>query len=574
MPEAIEKLEPLKFPLQGIRLIEASAGTGKTWSIAALFVRLVLGHGRGEGGGVMPPNILVLTFTRAATQELRDRIRNRLTDLAAAFRTSNTSNDDFTRDLLAEYPDSEHAVCARRLQVAAEWMDEAAIHTIHAWCQTMLRQHAFDSGSLFDQEVQQEDAALFQQVVNDYWRRYMYRDHPLAHRLGEIASSPDELAGRLKKLLQHGLELRFNGVPLEGQSPEEVLDEMAGFHQRLADNECRPALEDWSDVGSEVRKLLETALEENHFYASSNKESAHFKERLPGLLDALDAWTPGSAAPGDLALLRTDFLEQVSKQNKTPTHDWFNQVTSALDQAPDEPRNFQVVWPHAVQWVQSRYEAEKRQRNLLDFDDLLTGLDAALSGSNGDRLRERVLKDFPFALIDEFQDTDPVQYRIFERIYLPEKQNPAHGLFMIGDPKQSIYSFRGADIHAYLKARGKTEKSDRFTLPRNFRSTQPMVQAVNRLFETGAGNPSGAFGFASGDDDPVPFHSVDCKGRAERLIIDGQNVDPLTFWYQPPEPGNGSVTKKEHEPLMAELTASRIVDLLNGGRVEDPDTGF
>lgn len=129
-------LNPLDFPLHGSRLIEASAGTGKTFTIALLYVRLVLGHG-GEAafkGPLTPPQILVVTFTDAATQELRDRIRARLTEAAQCFLEPDLQHDKLLQQLRAEYPTEQWPVCARRLQLASEWMDEAAVSTIHGWC--------------------------------------------------------------------------------------------------------------------------------------------------------------------------------------------------------------------------------------------------------------------------------------------------------------------------------------------------------------------------------------------------------------------------------------------------------
>ena len=152
-------LDPLSLPLRGSRLIEASAGTGKTWTIAALYLRLVLGHGA-EGQrparALLPGEILVLTFTKAATRELSDRIRARLVEAAAVFRGEPApKDDDFLPRLLAQYPDgAQRRQAAWRLALAAEAMDEAAVTTIDAWCQRMLREHAFDSGCLFDEELQ------------------------------------------------------------------------------------------------------------------------------------------------------------------------------------------------------------------------------------------------------------------------------------------------------------------------------------------------------------------------------------------------------------------------------------
>src|SRR5690554_222914 len=146
-------LDPLTFPLRGASLIEASAGTGKTYTIAALYLRLVLRHG-GEAAfpraePLTPPEILVVTFTEAATKELRDRIRARLAEAAERFLqdpatvAEHAPGEDLVHDLRASYAPADWPACARRLRLAAEWMDEAAVSTIHGWCNRMLREHAF-----------------------------------------------------------------------------------------------------------------------------------------------------------------------------------------------------------------------------------------------------------------------------------------------------------------------------------------------------------------------------------------------------------------------------------------------
>lgn len=575
MNAPVKDLDPLGFPLHGVRLIEASAGTGKTWSITALYVRLVLGHGREADGALTPPEILVLTFTRAATQELRDRIRRRLAEAAVAFRTGQGGQDAFLCALLADYPEpGRRQACARRLQVAAEWMDEAAVHTIHAWSQGVLRQHAFDSGSLFEQEVDSEDRALFEQGVNDYWRRFLYLRHPLAQSLITQLRSPQAFSDQLRRLLKPGLLIRHRGRPVTGTAPAVLLSQAQAHRQHLADHDCRALLEAWSDVAGEVRSMLETALDEGHFYADSKAEAARFKKEFPAVLDALDDWRPGNPLPAGLDLLHTSVLIAVSKKNKAPSHPWLDGLSAALDAAPKPPELLPALWMHALDWVQARYQAEKRSRNRLDFDDLLTQLDAALKETRGPALRRRILQAYPVALIDEFQDTDPIQYRIFERVYLPERNNPRHGLFMIGDPKQSIYAFRGADIHTYLRARSATSPEDRFTLPKNHRSTRPMVEAVNALFSAGDANPRGAFGFRGQADDPVTFHPVESRDREDRLVIEGRECAALTFWHQSPEADGKALSKAAHRPRLAEMTAARIAQLLDSSRAEHSGTGF
>ena len=205
-------LQPLHFPLWGSRLIEASAGTGKTWTIAALYLRLVLGHGADDGIGkaLMPPDILVMTFTRAATRELSDRIRARLIEAVQCFRgeADPEPHDQFLRDLRDAYaPGTERETAAWRLDMAAQCMDDAAIHTIDAWCQRMLREHAFDSGNLFDETLEADEGQRQTEAAQDYWRQQCY---PLS---GEVLEEVLKVWPGVKALVKDMQSLLGQSVP-------------------------------------------------------------------------------------------------------------------------------------------------------------------------------------------------------------------------------------------------------------------------------------------------------------------------------------------------------------------------
>jgi exodeoxyribonuclease V beta subunit len=216
-------LNPLTFPLHGTRLIEASAGTGKTYTIAALYLRLILGHDETSGYGrpLIPPEILVVTFTNAATQELRDRIRNRLVQAASFFRDED-DGDDFLQALRATVPAVNRSEKAWTLDQAAQWMDEAAIFTIHGWAQRMLRQHAFDSNSLFDLTLEPNDRELLEEAARDYWRTFLY-PLPLPSLkalLGHIHSStPQDLLKSVRPLF---------GIPSDASPDPFILLEKTG----------------------------------------------------------------------------------------------------------------------------------------------------------------------------------------------------------------------------------------------------------------------------------------------------------------------------------------------------------
>ncbi|HWJ94755.1 MAG TPA: UvrD-helicase domain-containing protein, partial [Telluria sp.] len=217
----------------------------------------------------------------------------------------------------------------------------------------------------------------------------------------------------------------------------------------------------------------------------------------------------------------------------------------------------------------ARRMAELKQRNRqFGFADMLHRLRDALEGANGDALRRRITEQFPVALVDEFQDTSPDQYRIFDLLYRVAGNDSAHGLFLIGDPKQSIYGFRGADIHSYLDARRATE-GRHYKLGTNYRSTKALVQAVNRLFlhaeghEDHCGYAAGAFRFRKGDVNPLPFDAVEANGRKQQLVgVDGPYQALAVCCSE-----KDGMKADEYRDFFASHCAEHIVRLLNDEKV-------
>ncbi|MDM0025768.1 exodeoxyribonuclease V subunit beta [Variovorax saccharolyticus] len=554
-------LEPLSFPLRGSRLIEASAGTGKTFTIAALYLRLVLGHG-GQAAftrPLAPPEILVVTFTDAATKELRDRIRARLAEAAEAFLADpatvppRPAGEDLLHDLRAGYPPAQWLACARTLRLAAEWMDEAAVSTIHGWCNRMLREHAFDSGALFTQTLETDQRELQAEVVRDYWRSFFT---PLsaadATQVHGWWATPDALLKAVENLvglsevlgegrppaaaLQHardhtGRALSVLKAPWAGEQGW-AAGLLAGLEAAVAAKQCKlpkrkewmQKLRDWAEGDALLPELTKTAW-----------------ERL----------TPaglGSDWSGDTALLRHPGLLALAD------------LQEAVRALPD---GRQDLLRHAARWTAARFADEQARRAQMGFDELLTRLDAALQGPNGERLAALIRRQFPVALIDEFQDTDPLQYRIFDAVYGIAANAQDTAVVLIGDPKQAIYAFRGADIHTYLAARRDTE-GRLATLGTNFRSTPAMVEAVNRVFLQAEARDEGqgAFLFRERGENPLPFLAVQARGRSERWTVAGEPAPALTCWTLAgdPPPGNG-----EAQRLLAAACAAEIVRLLADG---------
>ncbi len=514
------------FPLRGSHLIEASAGTGKTWTIAALYVRLVLGHG-GDGNApvrpMLPQDVLVMTFTRAATRELSDRIRARLTEGAQVFRGIAQTDDAFLNQLKSEYPEGEpREQAAYRLALAAQAMDDAAVYTIDAWCQRMLREHAFDSASLFEEQLVGDEAALRLEAVQDYWRQQLYpMATPLVAQVQRVWRDVPALDKDMRALM---------AVPLPDPAPG-TLAQVFGEAMAERDAQLAALKQGWVEKAENLLGWIEGQLAvKKHGWNGSILQVGRSKKWM----DALKGW---SQSNGDAKALKDAMgtgwdrlipngLLECRKEGDVvelpPESQAFADLQAALLALPDPA---QAARLHARTHVLQRMAELKKRSGLFGFSDMLQRLDVALAASeSGERLAQRLREQFPVALIDEFQDTSPLQFRIFDRIYRTTENRQDAALLLIGDPKQSIYGFRGADIHSYLAARRATA-GRHHVLGTNYRSTQAVVDVVNRWFQI---SPD-AFGYRQGDEDPLPFQPVEAKGRSEMFTTRDGGVKAMTL---------------------------------------------
>ncbi len=412
------------FPLRGSHLIEASAGTGKTWTIAALYVRLVLGHGTQdtEGGTapvrpMLPQDVLVMTFTRAATRELSDRIRARLTEAAQVFRGLLTVEDDFLNSLMAEYPEGlQREQASYRLALAAQAMDDAAVFTIDAWCQRMLREHAFDSGNLFEENLVGDEAALRLEAVQDYWRQQLY---PMS------TTGVAQVQGIWRDVAALDADMRaLMGVPLAEAEPG-TLAQVFGAAQAEREAQLQALKQGWADKADNLLGWIEAQLEQHK--SSWDGRKLTYK-KCAEWLEVLKAW---AQSPADAQALQADMktgwgrftpdgLLACRKPGEDavqlpPESQAYADLQAALLALPDPT---QIARLHARQHVMQRMAELKRRGGLFGFADMLQRLDVALADPEaGERLAQRLREQFPVAMIDEFQDTSPLQFRLFDRIY-------------------------------------------------------------------------------------------------------------------------------------------------------------
>lgn len=587
---------PMALPLKGSHLVEASAGTGKTWTIAALYVRLVLGHGEGLGRPLSPSEILVMTFTKAATRELSDRIRRRLVEAARFFReaeatgaggeaaeagtsdeerdagaatsartadnttTARPEADDFLRALRAAYPaGKDRDQAAWRLAAAAEAMDDASVHTIDAWCQRMLREHAFDSGCLFDEELQPNETQMLRQAAQDYWRQQVY---PLQ---GAALQAVLAQWGNVWALVEDVRSLVEKPLPAVDTSSD-----LVALHRGWsADQEARLAAlkAGWAERAETMLAWLKRQWARKD--CPFNKRSLG-EETGKRWLAALTTWarTPDAATP-DIGKgsqhLRADSFPLAAKGGPVgPVPVEFVEFAGLMDALSSTPTFAPLLRAHALTRVRQRLQHLKRQAGRYGYADMLQRLDDALDererGAHAAELRRRILAQYPAALIDEFQDTSPRQLSIFDRVYRIADNDPSRVLLLIGDPKQSIYAFRGADIHSYLRARRATT-GRHHALDTNRRSTTSLVEAVNTLFERAEARAGrGAFLFRGGGDaggEGLPFVRVGDQGRREVLQRGGAAHPAFTFCVD-----DELVSLREHRRRFAAVCAERIVQWL------------
>ncbi|HWL54513.1 MAG TPA: exodeoxyribonuclease V subunit beta [Chthoniobacteraceae bacterium] len=457
----MKPLDVARVPLHhGTALIEASAGTGKTYSIAALFLRLILEE------RLPLQSIVAVTYTVAATQELKERIRQRLRDGLHALRASppDPGDDPVLAAFLEGREEADLAPARAALELAAASFDEAQIFTIHGFCQRVLQEYAFETGMRHGAETVQDASPLYNEVAHDLWRRLFYDAHPLPAALVLNRRLAPERWSRLLQTTANHPNLRL--VPEASALP---------FKQLESDLITRwnGLLDLWNGCESELSALL---LESRDLRRTKD---AFREDHLHGLLASLRracALAPevDPATPAVPAFFASSFIAtQLKKGKSAPQHPFFD----LCEQFCNGVRDYFFQIDHTLlAYADDELSRRKRERHQLTFDDLLNLLHRALIGPMGERLTQRLRERYQVALVDEFQDTDPLQAAIFTRLF----SGPGLRLFLIGDPKQAIYGFRGADVFAYIAAAKQADHQ--YNLAVNWRSDAALLDGFNALF--------------------------------------------------------------------------------------------
>jgi exodeoxyribonuclease V beta subunit len=487
------------FPLDGLSLIEASAGTGKTYAVANLYLRYLLER------GFNVEQILVVTFTEAATQELKDRIRLRIQDLRSVFEGAETK-DPILNYLVSQSVAPEKDQLSLRL--AERQIDQAQIHTIHGFCQQILKRHALDSNVPLKQALLEDQTQLRKAALEDYWRRYV------------LSLSKEELQFIVKKWPEPSA-VQKELSPLLNRSPEDIIPQPSGA-----------GLVYWQEVFKDYQtwflELKETTLSMiagvvvllNDMPLKSNAKKIDWLGQMKAWAEApiIDYVLPKTGNDSLFERFTTSrVLTETPKNKATPTHAYFDFLEGHFEK--QLPEVYALFIAQSYPLVRTLIDEAKQQQNVFSFDDLISRVSEALSINKGTinegaghTLAATIGAPYHVALIDEFQDTDPAQYHIFNTLFGTNSPKQDARLVLIGDPKQAIYGFRGGDIATYLRAKHNISKHPNghvFTMDTNWRSSPPMVAAVNAVFE------SAENAFMAQD---IPFQAVKAAKR---------NVDSL-----------------------------------------------
>lgn len=536
----------IRAPLKGVSLIEAAAGTGKTFTIEGLYIRLVLEK------QLPVEQILVVTFTRAATAELRDRIYQRLAKARDAFAGAPAEDGNLLRHLAAGHLSPTQA--RRLLRQALMDFDCAAIYTIHGFCQRVLYENAFEAASAFNAELLRDQGPILVEVVEDFWRRWICDQAP---EFLQFAKSTLGAPEHLLELARKATAVDFAVTPRRGE-PGLHAGTLDAFRRRRAELADR-----WSGGRDVVRRiLLDAPLNGARFGTLKPGEGGGISGReriVRGLVEAMDAYfaCESSTFPPVAAVMKmssSNLARGTLSRRPAPSHPVFD-ACEALHQAaqalvPEMIGQVHHLKSRLLDVVPDELERRKSEKGVVSFDDLLRRVARALETGRGGELAGAVRRRYQAALVDEFQDTDDLQYAVFSRLF----SSPQHLLFMIGDPKQAIYGFRGADIFSYLRAAQAADA--RFTLIRNWRSAPGLVQAVNTLFSQSA--------------DPFLFPGIDfVPGRAARSDTPAMAATPpMIIWHldsrQHRDDGK-PLTKPHAQSLIARAVTGEIQRLIAAG---------
>jgi len=517
---------PLTMPLSGVRLVEASAGTGKTFTIATLYLRLILER------ALTPEQIVVATFTRAATAELATRLRKRLrlaadilrADDPARARAEDDGDTQATRAVIAgvlDRNDDDVATLASRARDAELAMDTAVIGTLHGFCHRILSEFGFETGRALGQlELLEDSRALQQEIVKDFWRTCS-TDAEAARLLAETWRTPDALALQVRDPRWRGRHI------VAGESTQMSAQARRALRQEALArlDAIRNAIAGWdeSTLQAADRELAECF--DKRGWSARDARSRGLRE--------VHAWAQSGIAADLLSAKASKAVEELSERvmsskpscKRMPKGQVFAAVADldagiTLLEQLDRAAGARLLLD-ARAYLERELPVRMKALGVLGYDQAIDELSAALlDPQRGARAVQAIRARWPVALVDEFQDTDPQQWTILQTLF-------AHGdgaLVLVGDPKQAIYGFRGGDVHAWLMAKAQAHGAS-LQLEESQRAGTGVNAAINALFSR-----EHAFienGIAHGN-----VRSA-ARVRQRALLVDGEPAPGLQLWQLP-----------------------------------------
>ena len=469
------------LPLHQHYLLEASAGTGKTFSIQNIVVRLLIESNEATAP-LLLPQILVVTFTRASTRDLKHRIRSNIEQALASlneWQTTKWINENEPDYLQALMEKGEDAVwqARKRLQQALFTFDQGQIFTIHSFCARMLRQFALESDMglhAFGGEDPLPTSDILS-LIRDFFRTEMRTENYSPAQL-EIVLKSDPEQKQLLRLIQRGE--KFPNYPVFNEMFTRFKESIRNLKGQFPTLNSETLIEDFqAQIGayrnyknSETKAV--TLAKIIHFAALFDQNDWTVQE-MDGLITDGLVWVKA---------LDPKLIKGKPPQPKELHYPNFTQaVKEELYPLIEETGSFPILLARIAGDCQKLFKRYQTEEEKLSPDDLLRKMDEAL---NTPSFLEKVRENYHAAIIDEFQDTDPLQWKIFNRLFI-SKNSPWKGnLYLVGDPKQSIYSFRQADIYTYLEAAQTLGEEHCFSLDVNYRSEAGLIQGLNTLFSS------------------------------------------------------------------------------------------
>ncbi len=516
--KALKNFDATTVNLAGTNLIEASAGTGKTYSIAILVLRLVIEK------KLPVKEILMVTFTKAAVAELEERIRLFIRKAYKASLGERIDDPTITFLVADNIAKSSPDAVQQPLRDAVLFLDETSVLTIHSFCQLTLTEFAFETSQLFGAETMQDTGAVIQDEINAFWRE-------------NITIIPPEL---LVYLIDAGLDRE----PIKKVVQEHLKGKKYFHHEN--DKNYTYCEEDHQKIILELSaiKASEEKLQvEMHNFITHNEADLRAKA-------ASNHYSRN--AEWHLFNHPEELVNRVrGKKDKGYTKKLFAEIITRCDDcdrlveqiALKTKQVINDINCQAINAVSAGMDTYKQRNNMLSFDDMIVNLHRAFTGGNCPALVAALQKKYKAVFVDEFQDTDRLQYEIFQKAF---GQNTM--LFYIGDPKQSIYAFRKADIFTYFKA--KEEVAELYTMNTNFRSSAPLIEAMNVFFQ-----PQPAFDtFYFGDaPEAILYHQVESPKPNGKGVLSIQGVPAVPV----------TITSSKNNPEILQAVVAQVAGLLS-----------